>query len=87
MNVGNGEYGQIAVSYIDEGELKVYGVGTRQILSGGAQTVEECGKAFRTLKGVLESHKPDLNFELIDPCVTSKLVKQDDAYGRDTEEL
>ncbi|KAL9035045.1 MAG: hypothetical protein Q9180_005068 [Flavoplaca navasiana] len=70
LDVGNYEYGQMAVSYIDDGQVMVYGVGTRQILGAATQTDEDCKKAYATLEHIHELHRPKLAFELQDPCVS-----------------
>lgn len=64
VDIGNREYGQIAVSWIDDGGVKVYGVGTRQILSTDETTKLECQKAMRTFRDVYEKKKPDLAIEV-----------------------
>ncbi|EPE24599.1 hypothetical protein GLAREA_08452 [Glarea lozoyensis ATCC 20868] len=65
LDIGNGDYGKMAVSYIDDAdtELRVYGIGTREILGG-----EKCREALGTLEWVLQRWKPDLGFELVDIC-------------------
>ncbi|THV49682.1 hypothetical protein BGAL_0184g00240 [Botrytis galanthina] len=65
LDIGNREFGQIAVSYIDDSatRLQVYGIGTREVLKG-----EECRKALWTLKGIMNDWKPDVGFELEDVC-------------------
>ncbi|KAK4098327.1 hypothetical protein N658DRAFT_225247 [Parathielavia hyrcaniae] len=66
VNVGNHGYGQMAVSWIDDGEVKVYGVGTRQVLSGGGdeKTRIDCRKAMHTLREVYERYGPVLPMEV-----------------------
>ena len=64
VNIGNHEYGQIAVSWIDDGGVQVYGVGTRQVLSGEERTRGECRKAMRTLGEVYKTHRPKLAMEV-----------------------
>ena len=60
----------MAVSYIDDGQVMVYGVGTRQILGAATKTDEDCKKAYATLEHIHEVHRPELAFELQDPCVS-----------------
>jgi hypothetical protein len=71
LDVGNGDYGKMAVSYIDDEdtELQVYGIGTREILGG-----EVCKEALGTLEWAFERWKPDLGFELADVCVGERGV-------------
>ncbi|KAK0664511.1 hypothetical protein QBC41DRAFT_306511 [Cercophora samala] len=65
LDVGNGGYGQMAVSWIDDGGVMVYGVGTRQVLSNGEErTRGDCEKAMGTLRGVYERYKPGLAMEV-----------------------
>jgi hypothetical protein len=65
LDIGNGDYGKIAVSYIDDDDsgLRVYGIGTREVLSGS-----ECQKALGTLKWSLKKWDPNLGFILEDVC-------------------
>ncbi|KAK4205031.1 hypothetical protein QBC40DRAFT_65403 [Triangularia verruculosa] len=80
LDLGNGGFGQMAVSWIDDGGVMVYGVGTRQVLSGGGEgTRGDCRKAMGTLRGVYERYRPGLAMEVDwDLCEEggNKLVKQ-----------
>lgn len=78
VDVGNGAHGQMAVSWVDDGEVQVYGVGTRQVLSavgrgevgvegdgdGGGGGLKACREAMRTLRGVFERYRPRLAMEV-----------------------
>lgn len=65
-DLGNGDFGRIAVSWIDDGDLRVYGVGTREILSGDGNG--NCGKALRTLRQVVKEYSPEIGFTIEDVC-------------------
>ncbi|KAI8962425.1 hypothetical protein F5Y11DRAFT_194135 [Daldinia sp. FL1419] len=67
LDLGNGEQGRIAQSYIDDGEVQVYAVGTRQTLSSGYHN-SDCLKALQTLRKTQELYKPRLNFSIRDIC-------------------
>ena len=62
----------MAVSYIDDGQVMVYGVGTRQILGAATRTDEDCKKAYATLEYIYKVHRPKLVFELQDPCLSRR---------------
>ncbi|KAK3290155.1 uncharacterized protein B0H64DRAFT_453125 [Chaetomium fimeti] len=71
VDVGNGAHGQMAVSWVDDGEVQVYGVGTREVLSGvggegkgGEEGLAACRKAMGTLRGVFEKYRPRLAMEV-----------------------
>ncbi|KAH6628921.1 hypothetical protein F5144DRAFT_328973 [Chaetomium tenue] len=74
VDVGNGVHGQMAVSWVDDGEVQVYGVGTREVLSAAAgaegagdrqgEGLRACRKAMRTLRGMWEKYRPRLAMEV-----------------------
>lgn len=76
LTIGNEAYGQIAVSYIDDRDLRVFGVGTRQDLTRSAETRQDCRMALSTLERISETYSPELGFQLADPCGGLELVKQ-----------
>ncbi|KAF1846588.1 uncharacterized protein K460DRAFT_395950 [Cucurbitaria berberidis CBS 394.84] len=73
LDIGNGDYGRIAQSYIDDGQLQVYAVGTRQLLSGEQVESDECRKALGTLQRVQKLYEPKLGFEIVDTCAQRSL--------------
>jgi len=87
VDIGNHQFGQIAVSWIDDGGVQVYGVGTRQVLSDGAEKSikDDCRKAIRTLRDVYEMHTPELAMKVDwDVCegVARSFVNQPGVGGR-----
>lgn len=68
LDIGNGDYGRIAQSYIDDSDLKVYAVGTRQLLSHEQAEIDECRKALGTLQRIQKLYNLKLSFEIMDPC-------------------
>lgn len=70
LHIGNGEYGDMALSYVDEEAIKAYGIGTRQILSGTSDEddLAKCRKALEGVKRVVREFQPTLPFEIGDPC-------------------
>lgn len=70
LHIGNGEYGDMALSYVDEDDIKAYGIGTRQILSGTGdeEDLEKCRKALEGVKRAIGGFQPALPFEIGDPC-------------------
>jgi len=82
LHIGNGEYGDMALSYADGEAIKAYGIGTRQILSGRGdpgdeKEREQCRRVVRTVKAVVEEYKPKLGFAI------QERVCEGDAGGED----
>ncbi|KAM0276947.1 hypothetical protein ACHAQH_006232 [Verticillium albo-atrum] len=75
LHVGNGGYGEMALSFVDEDEIKAYGIGTRQVLSGEGKTADsdQCGKALKVIRKIVEDFSPELGFEIADPCGRASL--------------
>lgn len=70
LDLGNGELGELGVSYFDKPN-GAYAVGTRQVLSAeGAATdlIRDCHEAFATMSKVKDTYSLDLPFELENIC-------------------
>ena len=72
LDIGNGPYGRMAVSYVDGEEQGGYGVGTRQMLSFDPELYGECTTAFDTLSRVAAKHRPEIEFDLVNPCTKAQ---------------
>ena len=68
LDIGNGQYGKMALSYLD-GEHGGYGVGTRQVLSMDPALSTDCTAALNTFRGLVARRDIRIDFELNDPCV------------------
>lgn len=71
LDLGNGERGQLALSYFNR-EGGGYAVGTRETLSKAHQSskIEACHDTFRTLTRIQPRWNVPLQFELQNPCFT-----------------
>lgn len=81
LHVGNGGYGEMALSFVDEEEIKAYGIGTRQVLSGGGRAADgkQCEEALAMVRRIVEEWEPSLGFEVGDPCGGETPGMDDDA--------
>jgi len=80
LDLGNGNLGQLGLSYFDK-EGGGYAIGTRRVLSeraSGRREVHECLKAIRTLQKLQTEQGLRLPFKLEDIC------PQDDMNGTET---
>ncbi|KAI0597591.1 hypothetical protein F4775DRAFT_602604 [Biscogniauxia sp. FL1348] len=79
LDLGNGRYGQMAISWIDDGDVRVYGIGTRRVLSGigmageegskdDSDDAESCAQALETLRRIRGEYGVKLGFKLVDIC-------------------
>ncbi|KAI1485989.1 hypothetical protein F5X96DRAFT_689523 [Biscogniauxia mediterranea] len=92
LDLGNGRYGQMAISWIDDGDVRVYGIGTRRVLSGtGGGTGEEgsndnnndadaegCAQALKTLRRIRAEYGVKLGFKLVDICGTGAVEEDEE---------
>ena len=70
LDLGNGEFGQLGLSYFDK-PGGAFAVGTRQVLSAmdtSAELLRECHDAFATMIKVQDIYSLDLPFKLENLC-------------------
>ena len=75
---GEGDNGQVALTYVDANGIQLHGIGIRQKLSSGRRTRGECQRAFRTLKRYYEINDIDLGFEIRNICAQNRGMGRDD---------
>ena len=70
LDLGNGELGQLGLSYFDKPN-GAYAVGTRQVLSAtgtATELVRDCHDALATMSKVRDTYSLDLPFNLENIC-------------------
>ncbi|KAI5919277.1 hypothetical protein F4810DRAFT_511249 [Camillea tinctor] len=88
LDLGNGRYGQMAISWIDDDDVRVYGIGTRQMLSGagsrggeddkdGESKAESCAQALKTLKRIRGEYGVKLGFKIVDVCGSGTVEEEE----------
>jgi len=70
LDIGNGPYGRLALSYVDI-EQGGYGVGSRQMLSTDPAHARDCHSALRTVRNIAAQYglESKLKFQIGNPCV------------------